>query len=125
MAPSAAVCCVRSSHGDKRTCLGNFRGVGAMPHWLVALGSIVGLITGIYTLFEKVLKQRPLIWVTRSEARRDNMLVRVRNTADQDIAIIGDSVRPPIYMLAYSEHLDAIFNAQTNQSPYRMIRPER
>jgi len=52
------------------------------------------------------------------------MLVRIRNRADQDIAIIDNSVNQPIYMLAYSPHLDAVWNAQTGESPYRIIRPD-
>jgi hypothetical protein len=95
-----------------------------MPHWLVALGSIVGLITGIYTLVEKVLKQRPSAWTTRANARHDNMLVRVRNRADQDIALVGYRVRPPIYMISNSEHLDSIWDASSEDQSYRLIRPE-
>jgi hypothetical protein len=95
-----------------------------MPRWLIAFGSIVGLITGIYTLIEKVLRQRPSAWVTRGAPRRDNMLVRVRNRADQDIALIGYSVRPPIYMISNSEHLDAVWDATANDRSYRLIRPD-
>jgi hypothetical protein len=84
---------------------GRRRGGRPVPHWLVAVGSIVGLITGIYTFFEKVLRQRRLAWITRSAERRHDMLVRIRNRADQDIAIIDNSVNPPIYLLAYSPHL--------------------
>jgi hypothetical protein len=77
-----------------------------MPHGMIVLGSVVGLITGIYTLFGKVLNQRPAIWMRRSAIRRDHMLVCVKNSADQDIAILETHVSPPIYALSYSDAID-------------------
>jgi hypothetical protein len=94
-----------------------------MPQWLIVLGSVIGLITGIYTFFEKVLKQRPAMWMRRSASRHDQMLVAVKNRADQDIAIIGNSVRPAIYMLSYNSELDAMHNATMSMPPFRMINP--
>lgn len=95
-----------------------------MPHWFLVLGSSVGLITGIYTLFEKVLKQRPTIWLSKSNTRNALMRVRVRNRGTQDIAVIGSSVLPRIYSLSNSDELEAMIDAQLGDSSYRLIQPE-
>jgi hypothetical protein len=84
-----------------------------MPHWLIALGAIVGLITGIYTLWERLFALRPDLWLSRTPGRsaRGNMVLKVQNPGDHDIVVIGASVKPPIYAVADSWQFDSLVRA--------------
>ena len=93
-----------------------------MPHSLVVIGSIVGLITGIYTLFDRLFVRRPSLWVKK--VRNSRIFLRVQNHDSQDIALIGNKVWPRIYAIANANQLDAMVDAATDSSPYRMIAPD-
>lgn len=94
-----------------------------LPQWLISLGSIVGLLTGVHVLFERLVRSRPQRWLTKSAERRDGTAVKVRNPADQDIILIGSSVSPRIYDLANSWELDQRISATLDYSSLRLIYP--
>jgi hypothetical protein len=84
-----------------------------MPQWLIALGSIVGLLTGIYTLWERFIKQRPSVWLSR-DSRRGEL-----NPGDQDMALVGSSVTPRVYAVANSANFDSLVDAILDDSSRR------
>jgi hypothetical protein len=92
-----------------------------MPQWLIALGSIVGLLTGIYTLWERFIKQRPNVWLSQG-SHRGELVLRVKNPGDQDIALIGFSVTPRVYAVANSAHFDSLVDAILDDSSFRLVR---
>jgi hypothetical protein len=94
-----------------------------MLHWLIPIGSIVGLITGVYTLYDRVFRQRPCVSLSKSRLRAGRLAVFIRNPADEDIVIIGSVVRPPLYELANSYELDQIIDAALDNRSYCLVRP--
>jgi hypothetical protein len=94
-----------------------------MPSWLIAIGSIVGLVTGLYTLWDKLVRQRPFIWMGKSAKRKDRMVVKVRNPGDRDVALIGTSVKPRIYDIANSFEFDQLIDATLDNSSFRLVFP--
>lgn len=68
--------------------------------------AIVGLLTGIFTLLEKIVQRRPQGGLARSTERKQGFVVKIKNSDDQDIAITRVSVLPRIYGVSNSWEFD-------------------
>lgn len=93
-----------------------------MLHPLVVIGSIVGFITGVYTLIDRVFVRRPSLWFRKGK-NYSRIVLCVQNNDAQDVVVIGSKVRPRIYAVANADFLDATVDAAADTSPYRIIAP--
>jgi hypothetical protein len=56
-----------------------------IPTWLVQIGSMAGLFTFVFTVFDRLLAGRPIISLSRSEYGKRN--VRCSNPSKSEILI--------------------------------------
>jgi hypothetical protein len=68
------------------------------------LGSMVGLVTGLFYFYDRIAKGRPVASLTISlENNRPSPRVRINNPSSYDIAILNVTTKPNIYLLAEGE----------------------
>jgi hypothetical protein len=96
-----------------------------MMHWLIPIGAIVGLITGVYTIWDRVKARRPAIWLGKPIERPNQVVIKVKNLADEDIFLIGSSVWPRVYVVSSSWEFDQMIAAEEGQDPDRLILPQQ
>jgi hypothetical protein len=68
--------------------------------------AIVGLLTGVFTLLEKLVRRRPQGWLARSTERKQGFVVKIKNPDDQEIAITRVLVLPGVYDVSNSLKFD-------------------
>jgi hypothetical protein len=94
-----------------------------MTHWFIVLGSTVGLLTGLYTLFDRLWRERPLVSLGKAEDK-DSLALRVKNIGLHDVVIDAHSVLPGgIYSLSASSDLHDVLDAAAGVSFVRLLAP--
>ena len=92
-----------------------------IPAWLVQLGSMAGLLTFVFTLFDRLLAGRPLVSIRLSEYHRE---VFCRNLSRHDIVITKISSIPNAVMVAADDSLRGVFNADAGNGFAAILKPE-
>jgi len=88
------------------------------------IGSIVGLITGLFVFVDRLLRGRPVASLTISEgAGRKLVCIRVSNISPYDIAIIDMKVKPPAYFLTESLAVRRLIEGAVGYKPSFMLKP--
>jgi hypothetical protein len=88
------------------------------------VGSIVGLVTGLFVFIDRVLKGRPVASLTISEdAGRKLVCIRVTNISPYDVAIIDMEVKPPVYFLTESLGVRKLIEGVVGYRPSFMLKP--
>ena len=86
------------------------------------LGSIVGLMTGVFVLFDRWIRGRPLAWIGRSRVR-GHLSLYVRNIAPIDILITRISVSDS-FKIAKDDTIRGIASAMSSEDFTEVIAPE-
>jgi hypothetical protein len=86
------------------------------------LGSIVGLLTGGFIVYDRFLRFRPVIWLRPMTFRRIEL--HVRNLADEDLLVEEIGVRPPSVTVAVGSEVGDTVRAAAGQ-PFSIIIPAK
>jgi hypothetical protein len=88
------------------------------------VGSFVGLVTGVFYAFDRLVKGRPVASLTISqEANRPSPRIRVRNASPYDVAIEDVTTRSPAYRLSMTEGAKGNLEASFGSPIYFMLKP--
>jgi hypothetical protein len=91
---------------------------------LKSLGSIVGLLTGTFVLYEKLAYGRPVAshGVNKADGRKLTVL-RVMNPGKHDVAILDIVVTPKIYAHAEDREVSSTVRAAAGAPQFFMLKP--
>jgi hypothetical protein len=92
-----------------------------IPAWLVQLGSIAGLLTFGFTIFDRLLAGRPLVSIRLSEYHRE---VFCRNLSGHDVVITKISCIPDFVMVAANDSIRGVVAAATGNGFAVVLKPE-
>ena len=88
------------------------------------IGGIVGLISAGIVWMDRYYKGRPVVSLTtQNESGQTLVCIRITNTTPYDIAVIGSSVRPPIYYLTEDRETKSLIEGQRGKVPQFMLKP--
>jgi hypothetical protein len=88
------------------------------------LGSVVGLLTGIVVVYDRLAKGRPSASLTISTYQgRPSPRIRINNTSPHDIAVFDITAHPETYLVAEGGEAEDRLRASLGQRPYFMLKP--
>jgi hypothetical protein len=88
------------------------------------IGSLVGLATGVFVFFDRILKGRPIASLTITEdAGRKLVCIRVSNISPYDVAIVAMKVKPAVYFLTESLGARKLIEGAIGYRPSFMLKP--
>src|SRR5262249_51928043 len=92
---------------------------------LKTVGAFVGLLTGIFVVIDRFLRDRPLVDMRPhgSGGRGHPLQLVVKNVSKQSILIKGIDCKPDALRVSETEDLGAILSASAGQQPRRVIPP--
>lgn len=89
---------------------------------ILNVGSIVGLLTGIYTLWDRLLRHRPSAWIWVAGTSSNFLTyVHVKNVAPMDIIILDISARPKRMEIAAGHSVKQIAGAITQAPAFTVM----
>src|SRR3954471_5072047 len=92
------------------------------------IGGVIGLISGLFVLFDRFYKGRPVILLTVREIEnspRKLVCIRIKNTTAYDIAILGARNRQGIYFLTENEDVHSLMEGASGKSNFSlMLKPD-
>jgi hypothetical protein len=95
---------------------------------LSELGGIVGLIGGLFVLFDRYYKGRPVASLTvntQSSQGRQLVCIRIKNPTAYDIAILGANNRQGVYYLTMDEDVRSLLEGTAGTLKYAfMLKPD-
>jgi hypothetical protein len=95
-----------------------------MLEFLKSIGAISGLLSGLFLLYDRYAKGRPIASFTvRQQATRKVACIRVTNIGDHDVAIIDATVTPAVYFLTEDLEVGTLLEGAAGQRPYFMLKP--
>jgi hypothetical protein len=95
-----------------------------MQEAITTFGAIVGLLTGIFVFFDRVLKGRPVSSLTiREDDGRKFVCVRISNISPYDVAILGVDVSPKTYFATDSMETRKLIGGALGIQRSFMIKP--
>jgi hypothetical protein len=88
------------------------------------IGSIVGLLTGVLYFYDRFVKGRPVASLTISrEKGLLSLRIRISNASSYDVAIVGVTAHPKVYLLAEQEGAEGNLRASFGEIPSFMLKP--
>jgi hypothetical protein len=101
--------------------------IAAMGELLTWLGSMAGLLSGAFLLYDRFAKGRPIasLTVKDDQGPRDLVCIRVTNIGDYDIAVIDASVSPKIYFLTEDMEARTLIEGALGHRPSFMLKPRQ
>jgi hypothetical protein len=92
-----------------------------IPAWLVQLGSMAGLLTFGFTIFDRLLAGRPLVSIRLSEYHRE---VFCRNLSRHDIVVTGIKCIPSFVGVAPDDSLRGVITGSARVGFVAILKPE-
>jgi hypothetical protein len=90
---------------------------------LKTIGSIVGLLTGLFVLYDRYAKGRPIASLTIvMNGSRNLACIRVSNITPYDFAITDTEVSPKTYFLTEDLEINRLVRGAAGRSPYFMLK---
>src|SRR5262245_46874763 len=88
------------------------------------IGSLVGLATGIFILYDRLARGRPVASLTISrENERPSPRIRISNPSSYDVAILNVTCHPRVYLLTDQEGPEGNLRASFGHIPDFMLKP--
>ena len=88
------------------------------------VGSIVGLLTGAFILYDRYAKGRPMASLTiEMDGTRKKPCIRVSNATQYDFAVIDTGVSPGTYFLTENLEVGRLLRGAAGRRPYFMLKP--
>ncbi len=89
------------------------------------VGAMVGFITGIFVLAEKLLRGRPLAFFTViGEGDNKEAVLRIRNVSKRDIFILSVKATPEVYFFVKDGGLKEVIRGAMGRLPYLILPSE-
>lgn len=87
------------------------------------VGSIVGLLSGIFLVYDQFVRGRPIASLTIStEGTRKIPCIRIDNITPYDVAITNTEVRPKTYFMVENLDVRRVIKGAAGKSPYFMLK---
>jgi len=86
-----------------------------------AFGALVGLLTGIFTLWDRYARGRPIACVAFGP---DDVLLRISNPGDYSIFILSAKTIPDVFFLSRDKEIRSIIRDQLSDITYWPIEPK-
>ena len=86
-----------------------------------AFGALVGLLTGIFTLWDRYARGRPIACVAFGP---DDVLLRISNPGDYSIFILSAKTIPDVFFLSRDQDIHSIIEDQLSDITYWPIEPK-
>ena len=86
-----------------------------------AFGALVGLLTGIFTLWDRYARGRPIACVAFGP---DDVLLRISNPGDYSIFILSAKTIPDVFFLSRDKEIRTIIEDQLSGITYWPIEPK-
>ncbi len=84
-------------------------------------GAFVGLLTGIFTLWDRLARGRPIACLAPGA---DNVVLRISNPGDYSIFILSTELTPNVYFLSRGKDIRTIMEDQLSGITYWPIEPK-
>jgi hypothetical protein len=84
-------------------------------------GALVGLLTGIFTLWDRYARGRPIAYLASGT---DDVLLRISNPSDYSIFILSAELTPNVYFLSRGQDIRTIIEDQLSGITYWPIEPK-
>ena len=95
-----------------------------MIETIKSIGSIVGLLAGIFVVFDRYMRGRPIATLSFPvENDRPSARLRISNVGQHDVAIMGISVSGDVYRLADDMQTDSIIRATMGRKQFFTMKP--
>lgn len=78
---------------------------GGLLEAVKTVGALVGLITGIFVVVDRLMRNRPYISYRPRNATQSSLDLLVHNASEDGIAIEGVEISPHVFSLAYGQAL--------------------
>jgi hypothetical protein len=86
------------------------------------IGAAVGFLTGVYTLFDRFMRGRPLAYLSASGPATNALLhLRVKNMGQQDVLLRRLFSIPQLYQVSKDDSAKAIIEAQIYETPFAAV----
>jgi hypothetical protein len=90
---------------------------------ITKIGSIVGLLSGIFLVYDRLARGRPIASLTiLMDGTRKIPCVRIDNITPYDVAITNTEVRPKTYFLVEDLDVRRVVRGAAGKSPYFMLK---
>ena len=86
-----------------------------------AFGALVGLLTGIFTLWDRYARGRPIACVAFGP---NDVLLRISNPGDYSIFILSAKTIPDVFFLSRDKEIRSIIEDQLSDITYWPIEPK-
>jgi hypothetical protein len=91
---------------------------------LTEIGAAVGFLTGVYTLFDRFMRGRPLAYLMASGSATNAILfLRVKNVGRQDVVLRRLFSVPRLYQIAKNDSVKAIAEAEVYDTFAAVLQP--
>jgi hypothetical protein len=88
------------------------------------VGSLIGIATGIFVLFDRILRNRPLAFIMLGgNAHNPLHYVRVKNVGAIDVIVFDIEARPRSFEISADHSVRGIANAISNEPTYAIVAP--
>jgi hypothetical protein len=92
-----------------------------IPSWLIQIGSLTGLVTFCYTIWDRLLAGRPLVSIRLSEYHRE---VFCRNLSHHDVVVTKIECIPDFVMVAANDSIRGVVAAAAGNGFAAVLKPE-
>jgi hypothetical protein len=90
-----------------------------------SIGSIVGLLTGIFLIFDRYMRGRPIATLSFPvELGKASARIRIKNVGNHDVAILGVSVSGDVYGFANDLETINIARATVGRDQFFTLKPD-
>ena len=88
------------------------------------VGSLIGIATGIFVLFDRVLQSRPLAFIVLKGNRHNPLqYVRVKNVGAIDVIVFDIEASPRSFEISKDHSVRGIADAILNQPSFAILEP--
>ena len=95
-----------------------------MTDLITKIGAIVGLATGIFTVWDRLFRARPIAYVhIRGPKGTPYRYVRIANTDKADIQVTDVKCWPRVFAAAKDHSIRSIAEAAIGRAPLALIAP--
>jgi hypothetical protein len=89
------------------------------------IGGVVGLLGGLVVFYDRFFKNRPVASLTvREENDQRRVCIRVKNTTNYDIVVVGVRVRPLFYSLVQDEYTPVLKPGSFGEVHHFILKPD-
>lgn len=93
-----------------------------MADMLIKIGAIVGLVTGIFTVWDRLARWRPIAYIFATIP--GSTYIRIKNLGQVDVIVRHIQAHPPTFNIATDDLVHAIVSGMIDRLPPSVIDPQ-